>query len=78
MVGLVSPGNDVLRAGLLAFTWGGTECVGHTGYWGTAAFTCPELELTIAYAWGQAALGETDDPLAIGENLVEAYVAAEG
>lgn len=38
----------------------GTTCWSHSGFWGTAVFTCPDVDLTISASVQQAALDEVD------------------
>ncbi len=40
--------------GLEPITLAGETCWGHGGFWGTAAFHCPRLDITIARSVGQA------------------------
>ena len=38
----------------------GTTCWSHQGFWGTAVFTCPDVDLTISASVQQAALDDVD------------------
>jgi D-alanyl-D-alanine carboxypeptidase len=40
--------------GIARRTIGGNECWGHTGIWGTSAYHCPAIDLTIVRHYGQA------------------------
>ena len=37
-------------------------CWSHSGYWGTYVLTCPQIDVTIAASWGQAAPDADFDP----------------
>ena len=54
--------------GLEPITLAGETCWGHGGFWGTAAFHCPRLDITIARSVGQANarfdVGDDTGPLA--------------
>jgi D-alanyl-D-alanine carboxypeptidase len=50
---------------------GGEVFWGHGGYWGTAAYTCPDLDLTVVTQHGQAHMPEGFDKEAIIAAVVE-------
>ena len=46
--------------GLFSEELHGTTCWSHSGFWGTAVFTCPDVDLTISASVQQAALDDVD------------------
>jgi D-alanyl-D-alanine carboxypeptidase len=48
----------------------GEKCWGHTGFWGTSAFHCPRLDITVARSFGQT--NHSSD----GERPIEVLIAA--
>ncbi|MFN3220249.1 MAG: serine hydrolase domain-containing protein [Acidimicrobiales bacterium] len=76
MTGLTSPADPTIRAGVFAHDIDGVTCFGHLGYWGTAAHTCPAIDVTVAFTAGVAYVGDGPDPLAVLRAVVEAHQTA--
>jgi D-alanyl-D-alanine carboxypeptidase len=47
-------GDDTFAAGIARRTIQGVECWGHRGFWGTSAYHCPSIDLTIVRQLNQA------------------------
>lgn len=70
-------GSGTYGLGLSKFVIAGEVCFGHGGRWGTNAFSCPDIDLTIARSWGQAnANPNISDPDGLAAALVRATVRA--
>jgi D-alanyl-D-alanine carboxypeptidase len=65
--------NDPSSAGLFIYRaeLAGEVFWGHGGYWGTIAFTCPRLDLTVVAQHGQAHMPDDFDRLAIVADVVQ-------
>jgi D-alanyl-D-alanine carboxypeptidase len=53
----IAPGSEGYVLGLIRMNVAGVTCWGHGGRWGTLAFHCPSIDLTIARSTGQANAG---------------------
>lgn len=64
-------GSGGYALGLVAMTIEGETCYAHGGRWGTHAFSCPDIDLTVSRSWGQ---GNASPDIANPSGLAAALV----
>jgi D-alanyl-D-alanine carboxypeptidase len=70
MTTTAAPGTKNAEAlGIMRFDLAGQACWGHSGFWGTAVFTCPSAGITVAYNVTQSV--GAGDPIAMFEAILD-------
>lgn len=71
MSAVTSPGAQFGAAsGLYRVEFDGVECFGHTGFYGTFAMVCPDIDFAMARAWNQAFLQDGADLALLAREIV--------